>query len=101
MATTANPIITMVVGTASGAGDLLPQLAAHYGATRTHGSWPGVDQLELGDLFLVDEVAEEISSRLIAVNVILLPDNQGVLFQEIPLAEALAELALPNKEPSP
>lgn len=91
--TTANPIITMLVDTAPDADELLPQLAAHYGATRTHDSWPGLDQLEPGDLVLVSEVPEAATSSMIAVNVILLPDNRGVLFRRIELADALAEIA--------
>lgn len=84
-----NPIITMLVGTASGADEYFPQLAAHYGATRTHESWPGADQIEPGDLVLVDEVPD---LNMIAVNVILLPDNRGVLFRQAALADALAEV---------
>ncbi|AXB75468.1 hypothetical protein [Novosphingobium sp. P6W] len=86
---TANPIITMVVGTAPGVDGYLPLLAAHYGATRTHDGWPGEDLLEPGDLVLVDEVPD---LNMIAINVILLPDNRGVLFQEIELADALADI---------
>lgn len=87
--TATNPIITMLVGTAPGAAGMLRQLAAHYGATRTHDGWSGADQIEPGDLVLVDEVPD---LNMIAVNVILLPDNRGVLFRKAALADALAEI---------